>query len=267
MTPERQLQRLSWPAVAEAARQPGSTVLWPLGATEQHGPHLPLITDGLFAERLADAVLAQLPATAPIWRLPLQWLGFSPEHQGFAGTLSLDAAGMIALVRSVGEQLADAGFRRLLLFNAHGGQIALLQVAARELRTSRPQLGVLPTFLWSGAPGLAARIPEPERQQGIHAGLAETSLMLHLAPELVGSERRADGLPTQPPPAGWSLEGALPAAWLSRDLSASGVLGDPADASAALGEQLHADLLAGWVERLTSLLASDWPPSQPQPPA
>lgn len=248
-----------------AARQPGSTVLWPMGATEQHGPHLPLATDALFADRLADAVLARLPANAPIWRLPVQWLGFSPEHLGFAGTLSLDAAAMVALVRRVGEQLADSGFERLVLFNAHGGQIGLLQVAARELRAQRPQLAVLPTFLWSGPAGIVERIPEPERSEGLHAGLAETSLMLHLAPELVGPERHADGRLNSPAPAGWSLEGAVPTAWLSRDLSASGVVGDPGDANVQLGEHLASALSAGWADLLQGLLNSDWPPTGTPP--
>ncbi|MEB3264717.1 MAG: creatininase family protein [Synechococcus sp.] len=250
---------MSWPAVAAAAARPGSTVLWPMGATEQHGPHLPLATDALFADRLADAVLARLPETAPIWRLPVQWLGFSPEHLGFAGTLSLGAEAMIALVCGVGEQLADSGFRRLVLFNAHGGQIALLEVAARELRRRRPQLAVLPTFLWRGA-ALAELIPAPERRHGLHAGLAETSLMLHLAPELVGSQRQADGQLAAPPPPGWSLEGAIPTAWLSHDISRSGVIGDPGGADAALGAQLEAALCDGWTRLLEGLLASDWPP-------
>ncbi len=263
---ERQLVRLAWPEVAQAARQPGSTVVWPWGAVEQHGPHLPLGTDGLFADRVVDAVLAALPQTAPIWRLPLQAVGFSPEHQGFAGTLSLPAELLIQLVAEVGAQLAQAGFRRLVLFNGHGGQIALLQTAARVLRSRAPALGVLPCFLWSGPEGIADLIPEPERHQGLHAGLAETSLMLHLAPEQVGPARPRDGLLQEPPPAGWDLEGAVPAAWLMADLSACGVIGDAGGASAALGDALFQRLVEGWSRRLASLLVSDWPPAHSHRP-
>jgi creatinine amidohydrolase len=257
----RRLDHLTWPQVRAMAARPGSTVVWPLGAVEQHGPHLPLATDALFADRVVDAVLAELPADLPIWRLPLQSLGFSPEHHGFPGTLSLPAALLIELVVAVGSDLEAAGFRRLVLLNAHGGQIGLLEAAARQLRTIRPDLAVLPCFLWRGPEGLADLIPEPERSQGLHAGLAETSLMLHLAPELTGDDLRPDGPgPANLPPAGWSLEGEAPCAWLSREMSSSGVVGDPSGASGELGRELFARLVQGWRKRLESLLRSDWPP-------
>ena len=259
-SPIRSLDQLAWPAVERAAARPGSTVVWPIGAIEQHGPHLPLGTDGLFADRVLDAVLGRLPADLPIWRLPLTTPGFSPEHRGFPGTLSLGADLLIGQVKTVGRDLAAAGFQRLVLFNGHGGQIALLQVAARELRELEPRLGVFPTFLWSAAQGLDNLIPSPELEDGLHAGLAETSLMLHLAPELVGPERPVGGVLAEAPPAGWSLEGALPTAWFTRDLSSSGVVGDPRGADAALGAQLHERLVSGWCERLEALNASDWPP-------
>jgi len=255
----RCLSQLSAPAAAAAAAQVGSTVVWPWGALEQHGPHLPLATDALFADRLLDRVLARLPAALPIWRLPLQSLGFSPEHQSFAGTLTLPAELLIAQVVAVGQQLASLGFARLVLFNAHGGQIALLQVAARQLRASAPALAVLPCFVWSGPDGIAALIPQPERSEGLHAGLAETSLMLHLAPELVGPLPPADGQRGGEPPLGWSLEGAVPTAWLSSDLSESGVIGDPAGACPRLGERLAEQLVLGWCGLFERLLASDWP--------
>jgi creatinine amidohydrolase len=260
--PERRLDRLSWTEVGRQATRPGSTVLWPLGAVEQHGPHLPLGTDSLFAERVVETVLDRLPADLPIWRLPLQTIGFSPEHVGYPGTLTLPARLLVELVVAVGQDLEAAGFRRLVLLNAHGGQIGLLEVAARELRLSRPDLAVLPCFLWRGPEGIGELIPEPERSRGLHAGLAETSLMLHLAPELVGSERRADGTAAaEATPPGWSLEGQAPCAWLSRELSLSGVIGDPGEASAELGELLFERLVAGWQRRLESLLRSDWPPT------
>lgn len=257
---QRRLERLSWPALAAAASRAGSTVIWPFGSIEQHGPHLPLCTDALFADRVTDDVLERLPAELPIWRLPLQSLGFSPEHQGFPGTLSLPPQLLIDLVGAVGRDLAAAGFKRLVLLNAHGGQIGLLEVTARQLRASQPQLAVLPCFLWRGPEGVAELIPEPERSQGLHAGLAETSLMLHLAPDLTGADPRADGVESTPIPRGWSLEGQAPCAWFTRELSQSGVIGDPTAASAALGGLLHGRLVDGWSRRLEALLRSDWPP-------
>jgi len=261
MEHSRHLQQLAWPQVEQLAARPGSTVVWPWGAVEQHGPHLPLGTDALFAERVLDAVLARLDAELPVLRLPLQSIGFSPEHRGFSGTLSLPPELLINQLVAVGHDLAAAGFQRLVLFNAHGGQIALLQTAARQLRSERPELAVLPCFLWSGPEGIAALIPEPERSAGLHAGLAETSLMLHLAPELVGPDRPRDGDLGGPIPQGWSLEGQSPLAWLTQELSCSGVIGDAGGASAALGAQLFERLVEGWRQRLDALLRSAWPAS------
>ncbi|MEI8251289.1 MAG: creatininase family protein [Synechococcus sp. ELA057] len=255
---ERRLERLPWPEVQRQAGRSGSTVIWPFGAIEQHGPHLPLVTDALFAERVCAAVLERLDPALPVWSLPVQSFGFSPEHLGFPGTLSLSAELLIRIVVSVGSHLAASGFSRLVLLNAHGGQIGLLEAAARELRAGHPQLAVLPCFLWRGPEGIAERIPEPERSEGLHAGLAETSLMLHLEPGCVGSERPRESIAPSPPP-GWSLEGQAPCAWLTADLSDCGVIGSAEGASAALGEELFACLVEGWCQRLDALLRSNWP--------
>ncbi|NBP32218.1 MAG: hypothetical protein EBV08_02885, partial [Synechococcaceae bacterium WB6_1B_055] len=106
--------------------------------------------------------------------------------QGFPGTISLSAETLLAQLKALAAMAASAGFQRLVFFNGHGGQIALLQVAAREIQQQLPQLGLLPWFLWSGPQGLLEIIPEPERSQGLHGGRLETSLMLALRPELVG---------------------------------------------------------------------------------
>ena len=260
----RCFDELSWPQVEQAVARPGATLVWPFGACEQHGPHLPLATDALFADRLLNSVLEQLPSQAPIWRLPVQPIGFSPEHASFSGTLSLSPDLLISLVVQVGEQLAAMGWTRLVLFNAHGGQIALLQVAARQLRSRCPSLAVLPCFLWSGVEGLKGLINEPELSDGLHAGLAETSLMQRLDPSLVGDQRPADGLDnteaSHNPPSGWSLEGAAPCAWLTSDLSSTGVIGDSRGASPELGAALERQLIEHWMQMFEHLLHSDWPP-------
>ena len=239
-----------------------------MGAFEQHGPHLPLATDALFSERILSSVMSELAPNSPIWSLPSQPIGFSPEHSGFPGTLSLSSGLLTQLIIEVGTQLQTQGVKRLVLFNAHGGQIGLLQAAARELRVQSPSMAILPCFLWSGVPGLDALIPGDELRNGLHAAQAETSLMLALEPQLVGEARPVDGDHRQPsspatPPPGWSLEGAAPTAWLTTDLSRSGVIGDSRAASAELGQALERCLIAHWVNLFASLLASDWPPSQP----
>ena len=269
--PQRRFELMSWPEVQEAGQRPGATVVWPFGAVEQHGPHLPLATDALFADRLLDAVLLEISEALPIWRLPLQSFGFSPEHSGFPGTISLSAELILSLVESVGGQLAQLGVHRLVLFNAPGGQIALLQAAARQCRLRAPQLAVLPCFLWSGVSGLDQWLSPAELERGLHAGQAETSLMLHLHPELVGDARPSDGdhggdTPGSPPE-GWSLEGAAPCAWLTSDLSSTGVIGDASGASAEIGAGLEQRLVQLWRDRFEVLLNSTWPPVNPVPGA
>ena len=260
---QRCFDQLAWPEAEQAAKQPGATVVWPFGACEQHGPQLPLATDALFADRILNSVFEHLEAALPIWRLPVQSIGFSPEHQSFPGTLSISAELMLQLVDQVGVQLASMGVKRLVLFNAHGGQIGLLQVAARQLRLRCPLMAVLPCFIWSGVDGLQSLLPPAELAHGLHAGQAETSLMLHLAPELVGPSRPVDGAhgpgSTHAPPDGWSLEGAAPCAWLTSDLSETGVIGDARLASIELGSQLEQALISHWTQRFKSLLCSDWP--------
>ena len=261
----RRLEVMHWPEAALSLERRGSTLVWPFGAFEQHGPQLPLLTDALFAERILDKVLAGLPDDLPIWALPTQKIGFSPEHRGFPGTLCLSAELLIGLVREVGKQLAGQGVQRLVLFNAHGGQIGLLQTAARELAAETPSMAVLPCFLWSGVSGLKTLLPSDELAHGLHAGLAETSLMLALEPSLVGTQRPLDGdhvsdAVAATPPEGWSLEGPAPLAWFTADLSESGVVGDSRGADVSLGHQLERALVAHWRQLFTSLMASSWPP-------
>ncbi len=261
----RHLENLSWTVAASEASRKGSTLVWPFGAFEQHGPHLPLSTDTVFAQSILSEVLNRLPSEFPIWSLPSQSMGFSPEHKSFPGTISLSGGLLFQLVLEVGGQLAEMGFQRLVLFNAHGGQIGLLQAVARQLRVQSPSMAVLPCFLWHGVSSLGELIPPEEMEGGLHAGLAETSLMLSLLPYLVGQERPVEGVPScnenikNSPPKGWSLEGAAPFAWLTKELSHSGVIGDSRNADKALGDKIKKDLVDHWVKLFTNLMSSDWP--------
>ncbi len=239
-------------------------MVWPFGACEQHGPHLPLITDTFFAENILIKTLEGLPRKMPIWMMPSQSIGFSPEHQAFPGTLSLSANVLISLVSDVGKQIASMGFKRLVFFNAHGGQIGLLQAVSRQLRIQCPSLAVLPCFLWSGVPGLEKLLPDKEVEEGLHAALAETSLMMHMHSELVRNhsylESKTSNEEIISPPKGWSLEGASPCAWLTQDLSSSGIIGDASSSNPKLGLALEKALIDHWRSLFISLLESDWPP-------
>ena len=249
---------LSWPEVKNISQDIRSTIIWPFGAVEQHGPHLPLGTDSIFVDEIICEVLKLIPSEVPIKKLPTQYIGFSPEHKGFDGTISLSSNLITSMIKEVGVQLADMGFKRLILINAHGGQISLLNTAARELRSIAPNLSVFPCFLWKGVDGLSDLLPKKEIENGLHASLAETSLMMALKLELVGDERPYEAIESQIPE-GWSLEGNAPMAWVTDELSKSGVVGDSQGSNVKLGKSLKSLLLNHWYKLIMNLMSSDWP--------
>ena len=249
---------LSWPEVKNIANDKRSTIIWPFGAVEQHGPHLPLATDSIFIEEIINEVLSLIPEEIPLKKIPTQCIGFSPEHVGFQGTITLSSQLLTSLIVEIGKQISDIGFKRLILLNAHGGQISLLNTAARELRSIAPNLNVFPCFLWSGVKGLEEVLSKSELENGLHASLAETSLMMSLKPELVGDERPCEGIPENKPN-GWSLEGDAPTAWFTGDISNSGVIGDSRGANIDLGNELKKLLVDHWYNMILGLMSSDWP--------
>ena len=247
-----EFEYLSWPEVKNISKDIRSTIIWPFGAVEQHGPHLPLATDSIFVDEIICEVLKLIPSNIPIKKLPTQYIGFSPEHKGFDGTISLSSNLIALLIKEVGVQLADIGFKRLILINAHGGQISLLNTAARELRSIAPKLSIFPCFLWRGVDGLSELLTNNEIENGLHASLAETSLMMALKSELVGDERPCEGIETQIPD-GWSLEGNAPTAWFTEDLSKSGVIGDSKGSNKELGNSLKSLLVNHWFKLIMNL--------------
>ncbi len=253
-----EFEYLSWPEVKNISKDIRSTIIWPFGAVEQHGPHLPLATDSIFVDEIICEVLRLIPSDIPIKKLPTQYIGFSPEHKGFDGTISLSSNLITSLIKEVGVQLADMGFKRLILINAHGGQISLLNTAARELRSVAPKLSIFPCFLWSGVHGLSELLTKNEIENGLHASLAETSLMMALKSELVGDERPCEGGETVIPE-GWSLEGNAPTAWFTEDLSKSGVIGDSKGSNKELGNSIKSLLINHWFKLIMNLMESDWP--------
>lgn len=168
----------------------------PVGAVEQHGPHLPLSVDADLVDGIVRAALPHLTADAPVLFLPTLALGYSPEHAAFAGTLTLKADTVLRLWTDVAESVAASGVRKLVLFNAHGGQVSLMDVAARDWRA---RLGMLVySVSWFNLPlrtpegeDINARFAPAEHRFGIHAGQIETAMMLALKPELVQMDRAA----------------------------------------------------------------------------
>ena len=211
----------------------------PVGAIEQHGPHLPVGTDACIGQGIALRALALLPENLPATVLPMLPVGKSNEHLAFPGTLTLSAETLIRVWTEVGECVARAGIRKLVLFNSHGGQPQIMDIVARDLRVRHAMLVVAYSWYAAGLPGL---FDEAEMRHGIHAGAIETSMMLHLRPDLVRMDLAADFFPLMRELAGefchLSPTGAGRLAWMAQDLHPSGACGDARAADAERGRAL-----------------------------
>ena len=242
----------------------------PVGATEQHGPHLPLSVDADLADGVVAATLPHLAPGLPVLFLPTQALGFSPEHQAYPGTLTLSATTLIRLWTEIGESVARAGVKKLVLLNSHGGQVGLTDPVARDLRA---RLGMLVYSVnWFNlplGPEVEGQFSADEHRYGIHAGQIETAMMLALKPERVAmaqashfasaSQQRAADFPIL----GNGRSAKL--AWQMQDYNPAGAVGNAAAATPAQGRAVldaagraFAQLLAE-IDRLPAQTLVDGP--------
>ena len=231
-----------------ARLDPARTIaVLPVAATEQHGPHLPLSVDTVLADGIVAASLPHLPADLSVLFLPTQAVGLSPEHARFPGTLTLKAETVLRLWTDIGESVAAAGVRKLLLFNSHGGQVSVLDLVARDLR-ARLNLLVY-SCSWFKLPlhdaqgqDLNALFSAEEHRFGIHGGEIETSMMLALAPARVQMAQAQNFVSTaqararQFPILGNGRSAKL--GWQTQDYHSAGAVGNAAAATAAKGEAL-----------------------------
>ena len=237
--PKRDWMEMTWADIAAAGEAIRRWIaVLPLAAVEQHGPHLPLGVDAYIAEAYLARVRKILPEALPATFLPVQRVGVSAEHLGYPGTLTLSAATAIKAWTEIGESLARAGLRKLLLVTSHGGNVAAMELVARDLRTRLGMLAV--TVGWHGFGYPEGTFSGEERRHGIHGGDIETSLMLAAMPDAVRTERAAQATPATVAMAHefkW-LGAYRPAgfAWMTQDLNATGAVGDATQASAAKGE-------------------------------
>jgi len=267
MLPKRYWHEMTTEDFRDPSRENWIAVL-PVAAIEQHGPHLPLFTDTAIAEGQIARVLELLPDGIPATFLPTQQLGKSDEHISSPGTLTLGWETVTRCWIEIGESVARSGIRKLVLINSHGGNVPILDIVARELRVKHHMFAVATNWLRFGQPeGL---FPEDEFTYGIHGGDIETSLMLHLHPDLVRMELAQDFASEQQ---SYLSEfnhlrghGKAQYGWKAQDLNPHGALGNAALATAEKGRQSLDHAARGFIELLQDVAAFDldrlWSPDE-----
>lgn len=231
------LSELTWQEAEQVARQ-GAVVVIPTGAHEQHGPHLPLATDALLVTAVARRA-AELAQTQ-VFCAPTLWLGFSPHHLDFPGTISLSTGTYLSVAAEICRSLWQHGFHRLVLLNGHGGNTAPLRTMLFDLRAREGIHAVVASY-WELAIPFITSWRRSEIGGINHACEMETSLMLYLREDLVRQERVLRHVPA-PRSAYLGRDlvagGRAVAGSRVRDISASGVVGDPTVATADHGREL-----------------------------
>ena len=241
-----------------ASLDSNSTIaILPIASTEQHGPHLPISTDVTIANGMIGEVRRQMPDHLSVLVLPTQEIGKANEHIHGPGTLSLGAELLIPAWTTIGQKIAEAGLRKVIIVNSHGGNLDVMSIVARELRV-RFQMAVVSTQ-WARFGTPEGLIGAHETAYGIHGGEVETSMMLHFRPDLVRMEN-AQNFRSR---AEWMKDNTrflqpLPPhslAWIAHDLNPHGVVGDAASGTAEKGRLIvehQARAFIGLVEDLAA---------------
>lgn len=216
-----------------------AAVVLVVAAIEQHGPHLPIATDLTLGVSMLSLAVERLDPHVQLWILPALAYGRSVEHEAFPGTVTLSQETLALVVHDIAASVARSGFRRLILFNSHGGNVSVLETVARDARR-RTGLMVFPFSMFRI--GLDyPQVSEQEARWGTHAGEWETSMMLALTPELVDMGRAAtvEGyVAFESEPQHIGLLGPIPFAWSTHDVSSTGAIGDPRAATAERGREI-----------------------------
>jgi creatinine amidohydrolase len=247
-----------------AAIDPMTTIaILPTAALEQHGPHLPVGTDTIINEGLLALLKDRCPDDLDLRILPVQAVGKSNEHLWAAGTVTLTAETALKLWVEIGLSVARAGVRKLVILNSHGGNVDLISIVSRELRV---RAGMFVTRLGCGAFGAPEGIySDQENRFGIHGGDAETSMILHFAPQTVDMAAALDFRSTAETSA-ISPIGGVAYGWIASDLNPAGVVGEAHLATAEKGKLQAEKCVADVITFLHKVKAQDISTFQPVNP-
>jgi creatinine amidohydrolase len=229
----------------------------PVAAIEQHGPHLPVMTDTAIAVSMLDLLRDRLPEDLHVLVLPIQAIGKSNEHLLSPGTLSLSAETLSRMLVEIVESVHRAGLRKIVLANSHGGNVPVLATVARELRV---KLGMLVVATQWGRFGQPEGIYGPiETRHGIHAGDIETSLMLEFRPDLVNMSSAknfvSSAIAMEKEFKHLSPTGAHTFGWIAQDLNVEGAVGNASNATADKGRKTAEHQVDGFIALLRDMTA------------
>jgi creatinine amidohydrolase len=236
---------------ALAREDDNATIVLNVGAVEQHGPHLPVITDTLNGMHILGAALERLPSDVIVLALPPTNLGKSEEHRDFPGTLSYRADTLRMVLFDTAMSVARTGFKKLLLFGSHGGNVGLIDDVFRDLHI---ETGIRIFKLHSGFGSVPGLFDAAESAVAMHAGDSETSMVRHLAPELVHMERAEGYVYEVNPNVGYSFKGQdVIEAWVTTDLAPTGAIGNPHLSSPEKGRVMFDSQVARLAELLEAV--------------
>lgn len=255
----------TWEQIREKA--PGSVAIQPIASVEQHGPHLPLGTDSLIAGEFSRRLQAQMSADGyPALFLPLMPYGKSNEHLEYPGTITYSAQTFLSVLMDIGRSCARAGFSKLVFLNAHGGNLEVLAIAAREIRidTGMEVFSLQPSLVPKDRENMGCPMTPQELRFGIHAGRVETSAILSIRPDLVRKEYLHTSYPECYQTTRYlDFSGRVSVGWRTRDVTATGAVGDSTQATPEDGERWFSHVTQETYRVFQEILAFRFPAGQP----
>jgi creatinine amidohydrolase len=240
MNPSEQqhLSKMEWPEFGQHVETGRiDRAIIPLGSLEQHGPHLPMSTDTIIAEHLSNRI-AERCKTAIV--LPPVEFGCASEHTGFPGTISLRPETLSNILLETADSLMKSRLKRVFMINGHGGNRATVEVTLAKMKESFPEMQAYSFTVIDVVKPKYNEIRKSDRKLVGHADEIETSMMLAIEPKLVDMSKAVRGEPSLPTPLSFESEdmAKISFSWNAKELSKSGVIGDPQLASVESGRIL-----------------------------